>query len=184
MNLEEKFKAMVSSAEDEIENFNDFSEDKALVWASTKIKDQSSALIRLAVALDAIIHSTNHCGCDATLFSDFAGKVADEIQPDLRAVLGDSVASWTDQRAELADLRARLEKAEKDAGWQPIETAPKDGTAVLGSLIGSDIPHPVRFKNGQWVSSWDGFKLSEWDGPTHWMPLPKRPIAAIAKERT
>lgn len=65
--------------------------------------------------------------------------------------------------------------------WQPIETAPKDGTAVLGMLIGSNIPPPMRFMSGGWVISWDHHRLSEWDGPTHWMPLPEAPAIAAAK---
>lgn len=59
--------------------------------------------------------------------------------------------------------------------WQPIETAPRDGTAVFVSLIGSDIPHPARFENGEWRMTWDRYALSDWDGPTHWMPLPAAP---------
>lgn len=60
-------------------------------------------------------------------------------------------------------------------GWQPIETAPRDDTAVLAKLTKSDIPMPVRFRNGEWVVTWDGYVLSNADGPTHWMPLPEAP---------
>lgn len=60
-------------------------------------------------------------------------------------------------------------------GWKPIDTAPKDGTAVLVSLTGSDIPYPARFQNGEWIMTWDCYALSEWDGPTHWMPCPEKP---------
>lgn len=58
--------------------------------------------------------------------------------------------------------------------WQPIETAPKDGTMVLACWAGSGI-HPI-------VSRW--LKNSErWthpfnkpvNPPTHWMPLPEPP---------
>lgn len=57
--------------------------------------------------------------------------------------------------------------------WKPIDTAPKDGTEVIG-----------------WGPSWDKPSLMEWDtlrnrgwrnlsngekNPTHWMPLPEPP---------
>ena len=39
------------------------------------------------------------------------------------------------------------------APWKPFRSAPKDGTAVLMLLEGSDIPHPVRFMGGVWDNS-------------------------------
>ncbi|MCW0370234.1 hypothetical protein [Xanthomonas sacchari] len=54
--------------------------------------------------------------------------------------------------------------------WQPIKTAPKDGTVVLGLLEGSDIPQSIRFREG-WVIAWDDYRIPAHDGPTHWLPL-------------
>jgi hypothetical protein len=58
--------------------------------------------------------------------------------------------------------------------YHPITTAPKDGTAILALLRYSDIPMPVRWKDGEWVATWDGYRVSELDGPTHWMSIPKK----------
>ena len=85
-------------------------------------------------------------------------------------------------------------------GWQPIETAPKDGTFVL--LAGgetnedfyrdSDKPEcrkrPVSAffwcfglycdfeEEGAWFTTfWDGDWRSLYNNPTHWMPLPEIP---------
>jgi DNA (cytosine-5)-methyltransferase 1 len=60
--------------------------------------------------------------------------------------------------------------------WRPIETAPKDGTKVLLLLKDSDVPHAGYYKHRYgWRIAWDNHDLSEYDGPTHWMPLPPPP---------
>lgn len=73
------------------------------------------------------------------------------------------------------------------AGWLPIKTAPKDGTAVLSLLAGSDVAHSVRwlesghkFANGTagWRIVWDLSQVSLQDGPDYWMPIPAAPEAA------
>ncbi len=86
----------------------------------------------------------------------------------------------------------------KDAGWQPIETAPKDGTSILGygkryfprgwtgwsAETDKDHPnargwhvHQTYYLGGNWQIGGLGFL------PTHWMPLPAAPDAAMqAKE--
>ena len=87
--------------------------------------------------------------------------------------------------------------------WQPIETAPKDGTEVLLLLdcAGVDVVHVAWYRNseewessGQFCGGWDN--LEEWEGwwsytknsvgqeklgldnITHWMPNPPRPRSA------
>lgn len=71
-------------------------------------------------------------------------------------------------------------------GWQPIETAPKDGIAVL-VYQKIDSAHwlttPAYFVDGEWliVCFHDGNVEYEID-PTHWMHLPDAPkaVGAIA----
>ena len=73
-------------------------------------------------------------------------------------------------------------------GWQPIETAPKDGTFVLLYGIRShwqgpraNGPRPRKLgepsvRQGHWSSGlWQTGDLSRWEAPTHWMPLPEPP---------
>ena len=79
--------------------------------------------------------------------------------------------------------------------WQPIETAPKDGTWVLlygGKDVGwygddtiqtivTAFWRPSYYRRtddqGQWMYTWwEGDWRSEMADPTHWMPLPTPPI--------
>lgn len=68
--------------------------------------------------------------------------------------------------------------------WRPIETAPKDGSALI--LFDPETEAPQ-----MWVASWcefegdpdgDGYwvdfsaALAEINGATHWMPLPEPPV--------
>jgi hypothetical protein len=59
--------------------------------------------------------------------------------------------------------------------WQPIETAPRDGTWIL---VGQWIIHDGGpFWNecvSWWTKSW-GFNGNKVAAATHWMPLPKPP---------
>lgn len=78
-------------------------------------------------------------------------------------------------------------KEREECGWQPIETAPKDGTNVL--LINRKGNQAA----GLWMNSllgvgWylrggnqpDTF-FNDHHGPTHWMPLPPPPSAIRAR---
>ena len=77
--------------------------------------------------------------------------------------------------------------------WQTIDTAPLDGTEVLGICVfkyGDDNtsvygPWTMKFSRGHWYSSWDGARVIEYMNdfgieykeldfnPTHWCPIPK-----------
>lgn len=63
--------------------------------------------------------------------------------------------------------------------WQPINTAPKDGTVILGREHGDDAVFPMRWETGSWRGH--GWRLvyvvwgdeSNHCDPTHWAPIPK-----------
>lgn len=61
--------------------------------------------------------------------------------------------------------------------WQPIDTAPKDGTRFLAAwrrLIGTDWGYVVmHYRDNRLLVSWDHDYLNV--KPTHWMPLPEPP---------
>lgn len=63
--------------------------------------------------------------------------------------------------------------------WQPIETAPKDGTVVDIWAYGHRLPD-VQFCGDDTTPGWyfvyDYSELAAFDGDaTHWMPLPDPP---------
>jgi len=68
--------------------------------------------------------------------------------------------------------------------WQPIETAPIDGTWVLVVICGThEDGYPYVPSVDQWVDGhWDIENYletgKEWH-PTHWMPLPELPKAEV-----
>lgn len=72
--------------------------------------------------------------------------------------------------------------------WQPIESAPKDGTYILVSnpaAGGSWVAHwfPVAVSGYKFDQPWRSVMLNHWHipektryvPPTHWMPLPPPP---------
>lgn len=77
------------------------------------------------------------------------------------------------------------------AEWQPIETAPKDGTHILVWTDASDTAYVVCWADAAlgirkyltaesgaergWHLAWDGELFDREHEPTHWMPLPDAP---------
>jgi hypothetical protein len=72
--------------------------------------------------------------------------------------------------------------------WLPIESAPRDGTVILGDY--GDDPHTVMFMpdwhgkgNGAWRSSLNAHGEQDWSEPERWMPIPSiRGDAPLRKE--
>ena len=67
-------------------------------------------------------------------------------------------------------------------GWQPIETAPKDGRSILAYGPGwSEVEKALWLHSAQKfvIIDWLGEMLSEYEPFTHWMPLPEPPKDAL-----
>ena len=101
-------------------------------------------------------------------------------QEDLvEIVLG--AGTWRDTSAlkeiELNRLRKELTAARDELSqrqWQPIETAPKDGTRVL-AWAHSYLNSTVIMWMGDWYHEGSGTEFGPRHKPTHWMPLPQNP---------
>lgn len=79
------------------------------------------------------------------------------------------------------DARDRIEALMAERQWQPIETAPKDGTDIIVLLTHMERP---RAWTGRWhkgLKRWSidhgmqRYQPAEMAYPTHWMPLPQPP---------
>ena len=75
------------------------------------------------------------------------------------------------------ELLAEVKRLKALHEWQPIETAPKDGTRVLAFCRGEW--HVMLWEDGAgWAvrsDALDGFVGIEGHDPTHWMHLPEPP---------
>ena len=100
--------------------------------------------------------------------------------------------TWEQEAREAWKTAERLFE-ETRALWQPMTTAPKDGSAVLVLLEGSDIPHAARWLSGPedpsatditvrpgWHLTWDGSPVPAHDGPRYWMRCPDDPDGTAA----
>lgn len=67
-------------------------------------------------------------------------------------------------------LITRLRAAEAQTAWQPIETAPRDGTWVL-AWCGTSCEQITWTDEDRWGTG------EGWVRPTHWQPLPAAPEA-------
>lgn len=79
--------------------------------------------------------------------------------------------------ANAARLAESVKQARAVSGWQPIATAPRDGSRIILSLY--------RGRSNVWVVE-DGWNVDDdtWSddpglNPTHWMPLPEPPEGAV-----
>jgi hypothetical protein len=96
-----------------------------------------------------------------------------------------SYGSFDDLRqvmvATLSHLRASAAKGDE---WQPIETAPKDGTRVILGWPGGGVRYGFYLDNSHTSGPWAGWRGPSMElpfpspPPTHWQPLPAPPSAA------
>ena len=104
---------------------------------------------------------------------------AEKAEADLKYVNEARTLDLADHQTKIKEMAERIRKAEAErdaARWQPIETAPRDGTLI-------DLWAGERIANCAWnvpSKCWAervgaGFGGKHWavvNNPTHWMPLP------------
>lgn len=98
--------------------------------------------------------------------------------------MSDRPMSKAELEAYIADefipaMRKMLPVINPPPEWQPIETAPKDGTNILiayrDGYFGDMVVTKAAWDEDK--EKWDKLFSNEYikDIPTHWMPLPKPP---------
>lgn len=98
--------------------------------------------------------------------------------------LAEKLETWTNLHPVMKDAAAELRHLHaltQTGGWQPIETAPKDGSKFLAWRRHSTLPLIVAYND-----EYDQYECI--DGHlvyslTHWQPLPPSPAAEAAAER-
>jgi len=129
----------------------------------------------MSTTTDDLFERLEDAASQALMDANNAGKVA-----HMPGIHMQSIKSAGELGQAIIALRRHVEAPQ----WQPIETAPKDGTAIL---LGS--------RGGAWVGKWlpvyvSGYRPDNpWSSlmlnhdhmgekrckPTHWMPLPAAP---------
>ncbi|WP_311269605.1 DUF551 domain-containing protein [Sphingobium sp. WCS2017Hpa-17] len=108
------------------------------------------------------------------------------------------MVSFIRDRGMEADFRdycggwpCRVASLDGDGGWQPIETAPRDGTHFLATAIVRNVKTDARWWETYviWADDETGeihpdcdHGWSSIDDYSHWMPLPAPPDAALKGE--
>jgi hypothetical protein len=70
----------------------------------------------------------------------------------------------------IAELEAQLKR--EAFGWQPLSTAPKDGTAIIIARIESGKVWHIRMAAWAKIGWYEIYSGAGVNYPTHWMPLP------------
>ncbi|SEE52712.1 DUF551 domain-containing protein [Bradyrhizobium lablabi] len=86
------------------------------------------------------------------------------------------------------DAEYRVQELTKALEWQPIETAPKDGTNVLladheivctGFWASLNYAGTGAYSYTGWIAHFGSVQSTRQPSPTHWMPLPGSPPVTL-----
>jgi hypothetical protein len=125
-------------------------------------------------------------------------KVARALQQEHRRNFIEPRCSPAPDYDWLDEARAAIASIPTAQGWRDIESAPKDGTRILGYLPETDLDDDYYAPEEVMVVAWerhyqhgDGWLIDReeqfagWCNPTHWQSLPEPPIdQALASDQT
>ena len=125
---------------------------------------------KLREALDVALYAMTN----STANKNFAINVIEELLST--PITTDALDSYVAEKVR-----------EARGNWQPIKSAPKDGTVILVAVPSTDLCYTVEWRDEAeneeikdglgigWRLTWDGYFFPHYDQPTHWMPLPAQP---------
>lgn len=157
-----------------------------LEQAEATIQRQAAELADLREQVSVQMHERGKVIAELAEARTYVAIPEEGVSPDKWLRVGP--AMWLEAQAELSRLRADAKRLD----WQPIATAPKDGTAVQLLSSGNRVsvarfvkifPHREGWAvqvpcMGGWGEGTD--TLIHWpeDQPLYWMPLPDPPADA------
>lgn len=95
------------------------------------------------------------------------GEEVPATPESIRYLLKELQSEWDNSERKVSKLQAALVEQARSIGWQPIETAPKDGTEIIASKNGKLFIVDWSPQNG-WTTR-NGNLIN----PDGWFPLPK-----------
>ena len=117
--------------------------------------------------------------------SDQPLTMSKEREAEIRARCGVTALLSSEVEPLLRELDATRAALAQATTWQPMESAPKDGTNILAWLATWEMPAFVNWRVGRsGIAMWNDAVEhdNEMDGsdayshpPTHWLPLPAPP---------
>ena len=147
------------------------------VWQATKIAEHLDTIERLTAEIDSI-KQVEFPRRLKNVASAWKGKV-DALTAE-RDSLKEGLDGWHARYLDCEVERDAAYAAGREAmrqEWQPIETAPKDGSSYLVWAGGVGMAHYVdHYRSGYPHKAPFSENLAAWkEKATHWMPLPEKP---------
>ena len=143
---------------------------RPLVWLADGLNGQ--ALVASALGLDVFYRVDGKPG-NWTLTSPGAREYVLTPGYETRAA-AQAAASVDYERRILSALDGGGVMAQ-EAGWQPIETAPRDGSSIIACTNEYDEPLILRWFMVNGHETWRDWDADGYINVTHWMPLPEPP---------
>lgn len=165
-------------------------------WGTPNLTETRSSLKDAWAAHQPAIEAAAKAGMDACRVDGPAvpdgrepasvnGEPSDGEVAELVAALRNDAINCTCSTLTSGDLRRAADileqrQAASIAGWQPIDTAPKDGTEILASDY--DV---IEIVSWAWDREWETWYWTGRDGqamhPAWWQPLPDHPLIPITE---
>jgi len=155
--------------------YNMYGLDSDRAKAIARILNSAPALIaeveRLRQRVTELLESNNtyeQQARDARAAHTANGKILEAVQLALVR---------SEEEAERLEKELATAKRVGAAEWQPIETAPKDGTRILAIFPDGEMRTAI------WSNDWNGWNCTGlyWSKLVNWMPLPEPPAELRAE---